>query len=256
MCELYAISSLHPVRANDHLRVFFRDAVANPDGWGLSWREGGRVFLHKEELSALDSTYLSYLLDEPIRSASVVAHIRNATRGILTYNNCHPFWRKDASGRTWVIAHNGTMLDSHLIDGYGAWALGDTDSEQLVIYLMDELDDLVERKGGPLLFGERFVVLSHAVQELSERNKLNLVITDGEYTYVHTNTLEPTLYVRVAGTTAFFCTRPLDDGEGWVPVPSNRLIAYHAGRMMRMGARHEHTIDEASYVRAIQASMA
>lgn len=251
MCELYAINSLRPVRANEHLGAFFQDAVVNPDGWGLAWRTTDGVFLYKEELSALDSTCLRYLLDDPIRSRSIVAHIRNATRGLRTYNNCHPFLRRDTTGRRWVIAHNGTMLDSHLIDGYGAWALGDTDSERVVIYLIDAIDDLAIRKGSPLTFGERFVALARAMQELSMSNKLNLIIDDGEYTYVHTNTVGPTLYVRVSGPTAFFCTRPLD-GDGWVALPRNRLIAYRAGRVERMGARHDNSIDEVAYLEAIR----
>ena len=251
MCELYAINSLRPVRANEHLGTFFQDAVTNPDGWGLAWRTNDGVFLYKEELSALDSNSLRYLLDAPIRSKGVVAHIRNATRGLRTYNNCHPFLRRDATERLWVIAHNGTMLDSHLIDGYGAWALGDTDSEQVVIYLIDAIDDLTVRKGGPLTFGERFAALSRAMRELSANNKLNLIIDDGDYTYVHTNTLGPTLYVRVSSQTAFFCTRPLD-GDGWVALPRNRLIAYHAGRVERMGARHDNSIDEDAYLAAIR----
>lgn len=247
MCELYAINSKRPVRANEHLRLFYLDSVQHPHGWGLSWREEGRVFLHKEELRAIDSSYLSYLLEEPIRSTNVVAHIRNATMGNLTYNNCHPFLRRDVTGCKWVIAHNGTILDDRLTSGYEAYAAGDTDSEQVVIFLIDELDDVAERKGSALTFGERFVILARAVEELSRNNKLNLVIDDGTYTYVHTNTVEPTLYVRTSGETAFFCTRPLDDGEGWTMVPQNRLIAYREGRMQRMGARHEHSIDEASY---------
>ena len=251
MCELYAINSLRPVRANDHLRLFFEDSVEHPHGWGLSWREGRRTFLHKEELRAIDSVYLAYLLDDPIRSSNVVAHIRQATRGNLTYNNCHPFLREDLSGCCWLIAHNGTILDTRLIDGYGALAVGDTDSEQVVIYLVDAIDDVIERKGAPLTFGERFVVLSHAVEELSRENKLNLVVDDGEYTYVHTNTLRPTLYARRQGHAVFFCTRPLDDGDDWEALPSNRLIAYRQGRMERMGARHSHTIDDEAYLRAV-----
>ena len=250
MCELYAINSRRPVRANEHLRTFYRDSVQHPHGWGLSWRDGASVHLHKEEVRAIDSAYLAGVLEDPISSTNVVAHIRNATMGILAYNNCHPFLRRDLMGCPWVIAHNGTILDNRLTDGYGAYAAGDTDSEQVVIFLVDELDDVAERKGAPLTFGERFVVLSHAVEELSANNKLNLVLDDGEHTYVHTNTVEPTLYVRAQDDTAFFCTRPLD-GEGWEPLPQNRLIAYRDGHMERMGARHEHSIDEAAYFRAI-----
>ena len=144
MCELYAINSRRPVRANEHLRLFYQDSVQHPHGWGLSWREEGRVFLHKEELRAIDSSYLSHVLDGPIRSTNVVAHIRNATMGTLAYNNCHPFVRTDLSGRAWAIAHNGTIIDTRLIDGYQALAAGDTDSEQVVIYLVDQMDELIE----------------------------------------------------------------------------------------------------------------
>lgn len=251
MCELYGINALSPVRANDELALFYQDSVMHPHGWGLSWRSYAQVHLHKEEVRAIDSSYLRGLLQEPIVSSHVVGHIRNATMGILAYNNCHPFVRQDLTGCTWVIAHNGTILDDRLTCGYGAYAAGDTDSEQVVIYLVDQLDEVAERKGAPLTFGERFVVLSHAVEELSRSNKLNLIIDDGSRTYVHTNTVQPTLYVSVRGDAAYFCTRPLDDGHEWQELPQNRLIAYHNGRMERMGARHEHSIDDAAYLRAV-----
>lgn len=251
MCELYAINSRVPVRANESLRVFFQDSVWHPHGWGLAWRSGEQVVLNKEERRAIDSAQLRGLLEQSICATNVVAHIRNATMGTLAYNNCHPFVRKDLSGCSWVIAHNGTILDNRLTDGYEAYAAGQTDSEQVVIYLVDELDDLIGRKGEALSFGERFVILARAVEALSQSNKLNLVIDDGTYTYVHTNTVEPTLYVRVTDETARFCTRPQDD-EGWEPLPQSRLIAYRDGRMQRMGARHGHSIDEAAYLGAIQ----
>lgn len=251
MCELFAINALRPVRANDHLRLFYQDSVEHPHGWGLSWREDGHVYLYKEELRAIDSEFLDRLLDDPIRSTNLVAHIRQATKGRLTYNNCHPFMREDATGARWIIAHNGTILDTRLTDGYGSLAVGDTDSEQVVIYLVDKIDEVAEAKGAALTFGERFVVLSHAVEELSLDNKLNLVIDDGEYTYVHTNTVRPTLYVRTQGNTAIFCTRPQDDGCPWEVLPQNRLIAYKDGRMVRMAARHQHSIDDEAYLSAV-----
>lgn len=251
MCELYAICSREPIYANDQLRMFYQDSVQHPHGWGLSWREGEQVHLHKENVRAIDSDYLRQTLESPVCSANVVAHIRNATMGSLAYNNCHPFLREDSSGQSWVIAHNGTILDESLTGGYQAYAAGDTDSERVVIYLVDQIDDLIERKGSRLTFGERFVVLAYAVEALSQSNKLNLIIDDGEYVYVHTNTVEPTLFVRAAKGTACFCTRPLDDGERWVELPQNRLIAYRNGEMVRIGRRHENSIDAAKYLRAL-----
>ena len=59
---------------------------------------------------------------------------------------------------------------------------------------MDLLNEALLRKGSDLDFSERFVVLSHALASLSVENKLNLVLNDGTYTYVHTNTVRDTLF--------------------------------------------------------------
>ena len=255
MCELFAISARRPVRANDNLCVFYQDSVWHPHGWGLSWREDGRVLLHKEPVRAIDSSYLSELLEQPICSTNVVAHIRNATKGRLTYQNSHPFLLEDHSGRSWAIAHNGTMLDAHLVERYKACAEGDTDSEQVALYLVDRIDDAIARKGESLSFDERFEVLAREVEALSRgnaiNNKLNLLIDDGTYIYLHTNTVNPTLYVRTSGDAAFFCTRPLPDGDGWQEMPTNCLVAYRDGQLVRMAARHEHSIDEEAYLQSI-----
>lgn len=255
MCELYAINSRRPVRANDHLRLFYMDSVWHPHGWGLSWREDGRVRLHKEPVRAIDSSYLSELLEQPICSTNVVAHIRNATKGRLTYQNSHPFLLKDRCGRSWAIAHNGTMLDAHLIERYKACAEGDTDSEQVALYLVGKIDDAIARKGESLSFDERFEVLAREVEALSRgnrlNNKLNLLIDDGAYTYLHTNTVSPTLYVRTDGDTSFFCTRPLSDGDDWREMPTNRLVAFHDGQLARMAPCHEYSIDDEAYLQSI-----
>ena len=255
MCELFAISARQPVRANDHLRVFYQDSVWHPHGWGLSWREGTRVYLHKEPVRAIDSDYLRELLEQPICSTNVVAHIRNATMGRLTYHNSHPFLLKDRSGRAWTIAHNGTMLDARLVERYKVRAEGDTDSEQVALYLVDKIDDAIAKKGEALSFDERFEVLAREVEALSRgerlNNKLNLLMDDGTYTYLHTNTVNPTLYARTSGDAAFFCTRPLPDGDGWREVPANRLLAYRNGQPARTASRHEYSIDEEAYLQSI-----
>lgn len=255
MCELYAISARQPVCANDHLRVFYQDSVWHPHGWGLSWREGAHVHLHKEPVRAIDSSYLSELLERPVCAKNVVAHIRNATMGRLTYQNSHPFVLTDRSGRVWTIAHNGTMLDAHLVQGYKDRAEGDTDSEQVALYLVDKIDDAIAQKGEALGFDERFELIAREVEALSRggrlNNKLNLLIDDGTYVYLHTNTVSPTLYVRKDEDVAFFCTRPLPDGDGWEELPTNCLVAYREGRLARMAPRHEHSIDDEAYLQGI-----
>lgn len=253
MCELYAIDSRQTLRANAQLRTFFQDSPYHPHGWGLAWHEGDDLQIHKEPLTAVDSNYLRYLLDDPIRCERLVAHIRNATRGVMSFENCHPFLGRDMSGRRWVIAHNGTILNDGLLAGYDQWIVGDTDSEQVVLFLMDLIDEATLRIGRTLDFDERFVTLARAMRTLSDFNKLNLVIDDGEYTYVHTNTVQHTLFVRQTAQAAFFCTRPLEGSEGWEPVPQCRLIAYKEGRMARIAPSHARSFDDGLYLRLLAA---
>jgi glutamine amidotransferase len=147
------------------------------------------------------------------------------------------------------------MLDPHLVEGCKERAEGDTDSEQVALYLVDRIDDAIVRKGESLSFDERFEVLACEVEALSWgntlNNKLNLLIDDGTYIYLHTNTVNPTLYVRTSGDAAFFCTRPLPDGDGWQEMPTNCLVAYCDGQLVRTAARHEHSIDEEAYMQSI-----
>ena len=253
MCEIFAINSRQAVRANRMLREFFSHSPYHPHGWGLAWYDDERFFLHKEPLTAVDSNFLRCLLDDPIRTQHLVAHIRNATRGVMSYENCHPFVGSDMLGGRWVIAHNGTIFNDGLLTGYDQWIEGNTDSEQVVLFLLDLIDEATQRIGRKLSFDERFVVLSRAMHTLSDFNKLNLAIDDGEYTYVHTNTEQPTLYERRTTNAVFLCTRPLDGYEGWRPVPQCRLIAYKDGRMVRMGPAHEHSFTDELYLRMLAA---
>jgi glutamine amidotransferase len=248
MCEIFAICSQRPVGANARLREFYSHSVDHPHGWGLAWREGLGTQVYKEPLSAIDSNFLRYVLDEPIRASRLIGHIRNATKGIVSIENCHPFIGYDVTGAEWVIAHNGTIINSALIQGYDELELGQTDSEQVVLFLMDVLNEAMLRNGGRLDFSERFVVLSHAFASLSVANKLNLVLDDGTYTYVHTNTVRDTLFSSQVGHAMYFCTVPLKDGGDWKAVPHCRLIAYKDGRMVRMAAAHNYFFDDDGYL--------
>ena len=147
-----------------------------------------------------------------------------------------------------MIAHNGTIINSALIQGYDELEIGQTDSEQVVLFLMDLLNEAALRNGGHLDFSERFVVLSHAFASLSVENKLNLVLNDGTYTYVHTNTVRDTLFSSQVGQTTYFCTVPLNDGGDWKPVLHCRLIAYQDGQMVRVAAAHNYYFDDDGYL--------
>lgn len=250
MCEILAVSSARPIDPVPYLREFFPDSVWHPNGWGLAWRRGGALHIHKEPVRAIDSEILPRLLDGRLETSLLVAHIRNATRGAMTLENCHPFALKDVTGRTWVIAHNGTVLSDALIEPYRTKQSGDTDSERVALFLVNRINQATAHKGEELDPNERLSVIDDTVCELAPGNKLNLVIDDGELTYAHTNTDQPTLYeLRSPGMT-LLCTRPLGNGA-WAPVPGCQLIAYRDGELAFTGTSHGQSFDNDLYASVI-----
>ena len=237
MCELFAVNAREPVDANALLRVFFQHSDLHPHGWGMSWRCPDGVVLHKEPVRAIDSAQLGALLRTPIRHAGLLAHIRLATLGRTAHENCHPFVYTDSDDIEWMMIHNGTIFNDALITGYERRSAGTTDSERVMLFLIDLLH-AAGRLRGELDFEGRFDVLESALARLSNGNKVNVVLDDGEFLYVHTNTMEKTLYVRHEPGVAVFSTRPLDASPLWEPVPTAQLLAYRHGELVRQGAPH------------------
>lgn len=238
MCELFAINAQEAIEANGYLRVFFSHSEQHPHGWGIAWNHDGQVFLRKEPVKAAESSYLRELLDTPIRHRRLIAHIRLATKGITRQENCHPFEVESSDGTVWMLAHNGTIFNDALLTGYHTQGQGDTDSEQIVLFLMDLLDAAELRQGGELGFEARFSVLNSAITKLSNGNKVNVILDDGEHLYVHTNTMETTLYIKQQPGAAVFSTQALDDDPTWAPVPTAQLQAYRDGELVRQAAPH------------------
>jgi predicted glutamine amidotransferase len=232
MCELFAANAKRPQTLNDQLTTFFGDSVMHPHGWGLAIRDAqGNVNFHKEAQRAIDSAYLRTILDKPVQATHLQAHIRYATAGNVTYDNSHPFVGTDATGTEWSFIHNGSIFHQGLIQPFTPDAQGTSDSERVLIFLLDNLNRAAFE--GVFDFAGRFDVLAQSLAALSYGNKLNVVLDDGTYTYVHTNTEEYTLYYQQRRDSVLFCTRPLDE-DGWKPLPKRRLFAFRDGKPVRV----------------------
>lgn len=231
MCELFAVNARHAEELNAWLKTFFGDSVMHPDGWGIATRDNlGEVSLVKEAMRAVDSELLRSLLAEPVRASHLLAHIRYATFGAPSHDNCHPFVGTDATGTEWSFIHNGSIFHPEAVECFVPLAAGTSDSELVMLFLLDSINHATTCKN----VGQdgRFDALLGALAELSRGNKLNVIMDDGTYTYVHTNTAENTLYYKVSGDAAFFCTRPLD-ANGWQPLPTCSLLAFRDGKLVR-----------------------
>ena len=255
MCELFAVNAGRPVVVNDYLTEFFDHSHIHRDGWGISWRRddaaagGDPVFLHREPVPAYESDYIPRMLAHPVAARRLEAHIRFSTAGRLCEENCHPFRGEDISGRDWTLIHNGILFNEELLASYDLMEAGDTDSERAMLFLLDVLDEAALRSFGVLDFSTTFSALSGAIGQISNLNRLNLILDDGTYTYVHTNTSEDTLHFRqLADDAIVISTQPLGGEKEralWHPVPRNRLIAYRDGRIVRTSKPHGYVFCEA-----------
>lgn len=237
MCEIFGFSGSKSRPINRELQEFFSHSRKHPDGWGLAILDEGSRSVEKEPLPAYRSEYLKARLQEPVETRITLAHIRLATIGAVSRLNTHPYEDRDVSGRRWTLIHNGTIFDFPKLGKYGIMQKGSTDSERILLYILDELKKETDRKQAPLDADERFDVLDRIVYEMSEGNKLNLILYDGELLYAHYNA-EGTLYHHRTGDGEMIATSPLWDD--WEPFPFTRLMAYKDGKLVLEGTNHGH----------------
>jgi glutamine amidotransferase len=236
MCELFGLTGPDEIAVNEYLKSFAGHSTAHPNGWGIAVFNQNEVNIEKEPEAAYRSHYLKARLRSPVRARNMMAHIRFATRGQIEYENCHPFLRRDQSGRSWTFMHNGTIFDCPLLDKYIHSQCGQTDSERILLYLIDQVNAETAKKRRALTDNERFTVIDRAVQDITAHNKVNFLLYDGSLFYVHEN-LKDSLFIRRLGRSLLFATAPLDSKK-WEPVELCRLRAYRDCTCVLTGTPH------------------
>ena len=236
MCELFGMSAARSGDVGPLLTEFYGHSNRHPHGWGLALLYPNAVSLEKEPVPALHSDYLKRRLTAPVEAQHCIAHIRLATRGRLEYANTHPFIKRDASGRAWTLAHNGTIFESPLLEPYSRLQQGETDSECILLYLVDQMNTAAARAGRELTAPERFAVADEVVCALAPQNKVNLLFFDGETLYAHTN-MAGTLYLHQEPGRALFATVPLS-GLDWQPLVFTTLTGWQYGELRFTGTDH------------------
>lgn len=247
MCEIFGVSSAKPIKINKYLNEFVAHSCANPHGWGFALLKRSKVIVHKNSEDASQSAEVKALLTREIWVEKFMAHIRLGTRGIKTYLNCHPFTGFDCNGRSWTLQHNGTIF-TDILDEYEYLQVGETDSERIFLHLLDKVNQTSQKLGHALTAQERFQLMDELILELVPHNKVNLMIYDGEFMYVHCNYLN-TLYEKLDDNARIFATVPLDN-EGWSPIPFMQLVVYKDAELVFKGTKHNHEyiFDPAHYV--------
>lgn len=237
MCELFGFSSKEKICSNFLLKKFYSHSDKHPHGWGLACINKDEALIEKESKQASKSNYLKERLSQPVVAKLLLAHIRYATVGNIYYRNCHPYSIKDNYSRRWTLIHNGTIFDFPALNTYIKRQRGDTDSERVLLYIVDKINEAQTKKGSKLNFEERFALIDSIIYEMSAKNKLNLLLTDGRYLYVHTNCAN-TLYKLQKDGTVFFSTQPLTD-ENWQKVEFCTPLAFKNGQHIKTGTTHK-----------------
>ena len=227
MCELIGFSAREPEDIRAQLRTFYEHSAQHPHGCGLMYSGG----IFKEAVRAADSDALRHLVDTLPPQKILLGHIRYATVGSVRSENCHPFSGRDDTGRTWTLIHNGTIYSGKRLISVMHEQTGDTDSERLFLFLLKCVNAV-----RPQNAAERFALVDGLVRDIAPRNKLNLMIYDGDLLYIHKN-MEDTMYYRRADAGYLFATSPVD-AETWQPVPTAQVTAYRDGEGVFAGEPH------------------
>ena len=163
------------------------------DGWGIAFFEsdsatpdqpgrGVRYFVDKE--GAATSPIANMLRTYPIKSHNVIAHVRKATVGAVTLENCHPFVR-ELWGRYWVFAHNGD-LKNYAPYLHGSFRpVGSTDSELAFCWLLQELD---KSHAGVPSVEELTHTLRELVPQIASHGTFNFLLSNGQALWAHAST--------------------------------------------------------------------
>jgi glutamine amidotransferase len=246
---MFAVTGKAPVDIREELESLVRNSFIHKHGWGYADFSGGKTFIKREVLPAYESTIAQKLLAAPFQVQNAFFHLRYATIGAVEPENVHPFAQLDIAGRTWAVIHNGTLFRADKIDPYFHKQAGSTDTERLLLYLVDRVNKLTKDRGRPLAEKERFDLVEKIITELAkDGNKLNIIFHDGEIFYLHANARtgsrvlgtaasKDALYEKEKGGARFFATFPLSAGD-WRPVQQNTLFSYRNGALLRKGAPH------------------
>lgn len=236
MCEIFGLNARTPLVINDWLRELYSHSARFPNGWGLAIMDGNEVNIEKEPVQAIASTYLKHRLEEPVEASCALAHIRHAVPESMQYCNCHPFSKKELTGRRWTVAHNGAIFQFDPLEPYKKIQRGITDTERILLYIVDRMNQAAAGYGRPLTPEERFILLDQIFCTMSEGNRLNMLIFDGEYMYAHTNKKDDLFYRQTEDYTVV-ATKPLDQ-EPWFPLPFTTLMCFKDGKIAFTGTDH------------------
>jgi glutamine amidotransferase len=217
------------------------------DGCGIGWYgEREEPGVYREAVPAWGDDNL-LALSQTLRSRLFFAHVRAATAGASSRQNCHPF----RHGR-FLFMHNGQIggyatlrrtLEGRLPDDLYAARRGGTDSELLFLLAMARLREGLGLREAMLAVVDETVALMHE-RGVEQPLRFAATLTDGQRLHVFrlaSDGKPPSLYLRRCGTGTIVASEPLcDDESGWQALPAGSALTLDAaGRRLQACAEPE-----------------
>jgi predicted glutamine amidotransferase len=217
------------------------------DGWGIAFFEDKGLRHFVDHQSACASPVAELIRQYPIKSRNVISHIRKATQGAVTLENCHPFVR-ELWGCYWVFAHNGDLKDYGPRLHGSFRPVGNTDSERAFCWLMQEL---AKSHATVPSVAELTLTLQELVPQIARHGTFNFLLSNGEALWAHASThlcyvvrqhpfgsatlRDEDLSVNFAeqaapgDRVAVVVTTPLTQDETWTPITPGELKVFVDG---------------------------
>ena len=251
MCELLGMSANVPTDICFSFSELVKrggDTGPHKDGWGITFYEGKGCRDFKDPEPSCHSKVAELVKNYPIKSKSVISHIRQANRGEVSLENTHPFTR-ELWGKNWTYAHNGQLTDYENLQMGRAHPVGQTDSERAFCWIIDKLYQ--NHKTIPQDMVAMFKEVAGYADTLRKMGIFNMLLTDGEYLMCYcTNNLhwltrrapfgeaqliDEDMTVDFKKETSdtdvvtVIATRPLTKNEQWNKMTEGECCVFHFG---------------------------
>lgn len=222
MCELLAIASSYPYKANKAIPAFAVLGQHNADGWGICHFRNNKAIIQKSSHAAFDGNTIDRELEVVSKQAEgnvIIGHVRYTSSGITDSCHSHPFVL-DFLNQDWAFIHNGTCHD---IESYRTKRKRlknvTSDSARIFEFLRDKILTNNEKLGFKAF--ELFSAVEHAALDLLNTfdGGYNFMLTNGKilFSFSHHRPFWLLHRSKLLGDATLLTTidHGLTDGENW-----------------------------------------
>lgn len=254
MCEMLGMSANVPTDiVFSFTGLVQRGGETGPhkDGWGITFYEGKGCRSFKDPNPSCKSKIADLVMEYPIKSCSVISHIRQANRGGVSLENTHPFIR-EFWGRNITFAHNGQLTGHKDLKLTTDWPIGGTDSELAFCWIMGQLRTKYTSR--PKNWQSVFRYIAKLCKQLNKLGVFNALVSDGIHLLAYcsnnlhwitrrapfgeANLIDTEMKVNFKEETTdkdvvtVIATQPLTDNESWHKLEPQQWCLFKLGEVI------------------------